>query len=82
MEGTLFFFSSFFFLGSHLWHMEGLRLRAESELKMLAYVTATETLDPSHVYDLHRSLWQCRIFNLLSEARDRTCNLMVPSQIR
>ena len=26
-------------------------------------------------------LWQCQILNPLSEARDRTCNLMVPSQI-
>ena len=31
--------------------------------------------------DLHHSSWQCRILNLLFEARDRTCNLMVPSQI-
>ena len=31
--------------------------------------------------NLHHSSWQCWILNLLSEARDRTCNLMVPSQI-
>ena len=30
---------------------------------------------------LHHSLWQCRILNPLSEARDWTCNLVVPSQI-
>ena len=31
---------------------------------------------------LHHSSQQCRILNLLSEARDRTRNLMVPSQSR
>jgi len=35
----------------------------------------------SHVCDLHHSSWQRRILNPLSEARDRTRNLMVPSQI-
>ena len=25
--------------------------------------------------------WQCQILNPLSKARDRTCNLMVPSQV-
>ena len=30
---------------------------------------------------LHHSSWQCWILNLLREARDWTCNLMVPSQI-
>ena len=30
---------------------------------------------------LHHSLWQHWILNPLSEARDRTCNLMVPSRI-
>ena len=38
--------------------------------------------DPSHVCDLYCSSQQCQIFNPLSEARDRTHNLMVPSQIR
>ena len=36
----------------------------------------------SHVCDLHHSSWQHRILNPLREARDRTCSLMVPSQIR
>ena len=44
---------------------------------MLVYATAIEMPDPSHVCELHHSLWQCRI-----EARDRTRNLMFPSQIR
>ena len=54
----LFFFFFFFlsfqgctcgiwrFPGLHLWHMEVPRLGAESELWLLAYTTATATLDP------------------------------------
>ena len=38
--------------------------------------------DLSCVCDLHHSLQQCQILNPLSEARDRICNLTVPSQIR
>ena len=34
------------------------------------------------ICNLHDSSWQCQILNPLSEARDRTCNHMVPSQIR
>ena len=49
---------------------------------MPAYTTATATLDPSHICDLHHSSQQCRILNLLSEARDRTCVLIDTSQIR
>ena len=45
------------------------------ELQLLAYTTATATQDPSRVCDLHHSLWQCWILNLLSKARDRTCIL-------
>ena len=37
---------------------------------------------PSRVCDLHHSSRQYQILSLLSEARDRTPNLMVPSQIR
>ena len=36
----------------------------------------------SHVCDLHHSSRQRGIHNPLSEARDRTCNLMGPSQTR
>ena len=38
--------------------------------------------DPSLVCNLHHSSWQCRILKPLSEARDQTRNLVVPSQIR
>ena len=37
--------------------------------------------DPSHICNLHHSSRQCQILNPLIEARDWTCNLMVPSQI-
>ena len=38
--------------------------------------------DPSPIFDLHQSSWQCRILKPLSEARDWTCNFMFPSRIR
>ena len=55
--------------------------RVESDLKLVAYATATATPDLSHVCDLHHSSWQCRILNPLSEARDRTQVLMDPSPV-
>ena len=59
--------------------MEVPRLGDESELQLLATATATATQDPSCVFDLHHSSWQCWILNSLTEARDRICNLMVTS---
>ena len=47
------------------WHMEVPRLGVESELQPPAYARARATWDPSHVYDLHHSSWQCRILNPL-----------------
>uniref|UniRef100_A0A4X1T5W7 Secreted protein n=1 Tax=Sus scrofa TaxID=9823 RepID=A0A4X1T5W7_PIG len=46
------------------------------------YTTATAMPDPSHVCNLHHSSWRHQILHALSEARDRTCNLIVPSRIR
>ena len=37
--------------------------------------------DPSHICNLYHSSWQRQILSPLSETRDRTCNLMVPSRI-
>ena len=62
--------------------MEVPRLGVELELSLPATATATVTWDPSSVCDLHHSSRQHRILNRLSEARDGTHNLMVPSQIR
>ena len=76
-----FFFFFSFFLRLHLPHMEVRRLGVESELQLLAYATATATLDPSCVRDLHRSLRQRRIPDPLSEARDQTPIFMDTSQV-
>ena len=38
--------------------------------------------DPSCVHDIHHSSLQRQILNPLNEARDQTCNLMLPSWIR
>ena len=70
----------FFFLGPHLWHMEVPRLGVELELQLLADTRATAMKDPSRICDLHHSSQQRCILNPLSEAGDRTHNLMVPSQ--
>ena len=48
----------FFFLGPHLRQMEVPRLGVESELQLLAYITATATPDLSFIWDLHCSLQQ------------------------
>ena len=53
-----------------------------SQARGLIGVVATATQDPSHVCNLHHSSQQRWIPNPLSEARDRTRNLMIPSQIR
>ena len=57
------------------------RLGVESELYLPAYTTTTATRDPSRICDPHHSSRQRRILNPLSEARDGTPNLMLPSQI-
>ena len=76
------FFLLFYFLGLHSWPREVPRLGVNLELQLLAYLTATAMPDPSCFCDLHHSSWQCRILNPLSEVRDQTHNLMVPSRIR
>ena len=76
---SLFFF--FLFRTAPAWHMEVPRLGIEFGLQLTAYTTATETWDPSCICDLYHSSRQRQILNLLSEARDRSWNLMVPSRI-
>ena len=76
-----FIFCTFAFLGPNLLHGEVPRLEVQLELQLPAYTTATATLDPSRVCDLHHSSQQHQILNPLSEARDRTCTLMDASQI-
>ena len=74
----LFFFS---FSGLHLWHMEVPRLGVESELQLMAFITAIAVLDLSCICDLHYSLWQCQILNPLNKVMDRTCVLMDTNQV-
>ena len=54
----------------------------ELELQLSAYTTAPERWNPSHACDLHHNSQQRQILNPLSEARDQTPNLTVPSWIR
>ena len=70
------------FLGLHPRNMEVPTLGVELELQLLVYATATSTPDPSCICNLHYSSQQHQVLDPLSKARDRTCNLMVPSQIR
>ena len=56
--------------GPRLQHMEVPRLEVKSELQLLAYATATAMPDLSLICDLHCSLWQCLILNILIKARD------------
>ena len=65
---TFFFF--LFFLGSHLRHMEVLRLGVELELQLLAYATATAIPDLSRICKIHHRLGQHWILKPPSEARD------------
>ena len=60
------------FLVLHSGHMKVPRLGVESELQLLAYTTATATLDPSCVCDPCCSLQQCQILSPLIKARDQT----------
>ena len=57
------------------------RLGVQLEIKLPTYATATATQDLSRICDLHHRSRQRRILNPRSEAKDRTCNLMVISWI-
>ena len=61
--------------------MEVPRLGVQLDLQPPAYTTVAATSDPSHVCKLHHSSRQCQILNPLSEARDRTFHLTLPSWI-
>ena len=73
LRDTTFLFS--LSLGPQLQRMEVPGPGVEVELQMLAYTTATATLDPSHICDLYHSSRQLWMLNTLSEARDWTCIL-------
>ena len=67
------------FLG--LWHMDVPSLGLGLDLHLPAYSAATATQDFSRVCNLHHSSRQRQVLNSLSEARDRTHNLMDTSQV-
>ena len=71
----------FFYLGLHLHHMEVPGLEIRSKPQLTAYIMTTATLDPSHLCDLHRSLWQHRVLNSLNKARNWTHILIDTSQV-
>ena len=62
--------------------MEVPGLGVKSELQLPACTTATAMQNLSRICNLHHSSWQCQILNPLSEARDPTLILTVPSWIR
>ena len=53
----------------------------KSELQLPAYTITVATQNPNHVCDLQHSSQQHQILSPLGEARDRTHNPVVPSQI-
>ena len=61
--------------------MEVPRLGVKSELQLPAYTTDMAVWDPSRIWDLLHSSGQHWILNPLSEARNRTCFLMVASWV-
>ena len=66
-----FIFLFFILLGLQVQQlMEVPGLGVESELQLLVYTTTTAMPNPSHIYDLLCSLWQCQILNPLNEASD------------
>ena len=78
-----FFLFLFCFGGPHPGHMVVPREGVQVELQLPATVPApaTATQDPSLLFKLHHSSWQCQILNPLREARDQACKLMSPSGI-
>ena len=78
-----FFFFFFFFLGPQWRHMEipGCMGQIGAAAASLSHSHSHTGSEPSHIFNLHSSLWQCWILNPLSEARDQTCNLMDTSRV-
>ena len=56
--------------------MEVPRLGVKSELQLPSYITATAIPDPSRVFDLLHSSWQCRALSPPSQAGYQTHILM------
>ena len=76
-----FFKKKIFFKGLHLRQYGDSQARGLIRASYSCQPMPQPTRDPSHVCDLHHSSRQLQILNPLSDARDRTCNLMVPGWI-
>ena len=82
LSNPLFYLFIYFAFQGHtsgIWQVP--RLGVELKLQPLAYTTSTAMPDPSHVCDVHHSSWQHQILKPLSEAGDRSRNLMDPSWV-
>ena len=78
----LFFWSFFFCLfWGRTWVYGGYQATGIIRATAAGHSQAAARGDPSRVWDLHHSSQQRRILSPLSEARDQTRNLMVPSCI-
>ena len=71
----VFFFSFFHLFGAASMAYESFQARGQIGTAAETYAAATATLDPSCIFDLRCSLWQCWILNSLIEARDGTLTL-------
>ena len=67
------FYSFFFFLRAAPTAFGISQARGRIRATAASLPTATAMPDPSCVCDLHHRSWQHQIFNLLSKARDQTC---------
>ena len=82
LKFPFFFFLSFCLFRAAPVAYGGSQARGPIRAVATSPATATATPDLSCVCDLHHSSQQPWILNPPIEARDRTCNLMVPSWIR
>ena len=73
-------FLFFFFLWTHLQHMEVLVLGVELELRLQAYATTIPLQDLSHIWELGSIVQQRQILNPWSKARDWTYILIDTSK--
>ena len=79
--GSYFSSSSFLLFRAAPGAYGGSQVRGRIGVTAATYTTATAMQDPGRIWDLHHSSWRHQILSPLSKARDRTCNLVVPSQI-
>ena len=74
-ENFFYYYYYYFLFTAALMTYGSFWVRGQIRAAAGAQATATVTLDPSHICNLHSSLWQCWIFNPKSKARDQTCIL-------